>query len=229
MNQSLCLKSWETLKQPSPPLRPHLGQHSPAGMNGLWSPKQVSWGQGRALQVALPLEQTHTEQGEGLHWLSCCGNQRSKEMGHLLRGIQKEGGQKRKKKRQRDEESRFILRGLDKFVSLSLSDRRGKGDTRKGWEEWEVTKGDYEKSRNGKYKRECVNVDVKAHCKMASCFTAEQQMSNFSLGDRKSVQLKMSFTCLLRYKVSLCQGLWFYVSVFSSWVVSSEFIPFVFF
>lgn len=55
----------------SPPLRPHLGQHSPAGVNGLWSPGQLRAGQGRAEQDTLPLEQTHTEQGEGLHWLSC--------------------------------------------------------------------------------------------------------------------------------------------------------------
>ena len=61
-----------------PPLRPHLGQHSPAGMNGLWSPGQVSAGQGRALQDTLPLEQTHTEQGWGLHWLSSCGEEQRK-------------------------------------------------------------------------------------------------------------------------------------------------------
>lgn len=66
----------------SPPLRPHLGQHSPAGVNGLWSPGQVRGGQGRALQDTLPLEQTHMVQGDGLHWLSCCREPQSNTVTH---------------------------------------------------------------------------------------------------------------------------------------------------
>lgn len=57
---------------PSPPARPHLGQHSPAGANRLCPAGQLRGGQGQGPQATLPLEQMHSVQGEGLHWLSCC-------------------------------------------------------------------------------------------------------------------------------------------------------------
>lgn len=111
---------------PSPPLRPHLGQHSPAGLNGFWSPGQLRGGQGLTLQDTLPLEQTHTEQGEGFHWLSCCGKPEKQTVTHTE--IQSKGGgeeeEEEEPERQWDKESCFALCGRDDFVSLSLSDRQ---------------------------------------------------------------------------------------------------------
>lgn len=64
---------------PSPPPRPHLGQHSPAGANRLCPAGQLRGGQGRGPQATLPLEQMHSVQGEGLHWLSCCRDGRRRK------------------------------------------------------------------------------------------------------------------------------------------------------
>lgn len=57
---------------PSPPSRPHSGQHPPAGVKGRWWAGQDRGGHGRARHDTAPLEQTQSVQGDGLHWLSCC-------------------------------------------------------------------------------------------------------------------------------------------------------------
>lgn len=119
------LNLYEILNQTltSPPLRLHLGQHSPAGVNRLWSAGQLIGGQRAALQDTDPLEQTHTVQGEGLHWLSCYGNQRDKE---LHRNITSGGGRGRREwwETQRDEESCCVVHGRENFFYLRLRDRQ---------------------------------------------------------------------------------------------------------
>lgn len=68
-----------TKNLPSPPPRPHLGQHSPTGANRLCPAGQLRGGQGWGPQATLPLEHMHSVQGEGLHWLSCCRDGRSRK------------------------------------------------------------------------------------------------------------------------------------------------------
>ncbi len=102
----------------SPPLRPHLGQHSPTGVNGVWSPGQVRGGQERALQDTLPLEHTHAVQGEGLHWESCCENKRNRETDSYTQKYTHttSRGEKKERKKQRDSEMR-------RAVLLSMDER----------------------------------------------------------------------------------------------------------
>lgn len=153
---------------PSPPLRPHLGQHSPAGVNRLWSPGQARGGQGRALQDTLPLEQTHTVQGEGLHWLSCCGYQRNRETDSHTQKYNQLGRKERMKQRDsRAEGSCFTLWGRENFVRLSLSDRQENRVTGGGGRKYGKLR-DHEKSggekKRLKSKGVYVNVDNEARC-----------------------------------------------------------------